>query len=218
VIAPWMVRNWYRYHAVLPLATSNAILWQGSPEYYHLVRDSGYAYLDVWEKVIYSRHDAAPDPGDVAGERYWRARAVRSIRAEPLIYLRYAAEKAVTYWVGDPNADWNDTYVLNYHALRQWGASRWRTLQMLIARLLVFPALVGAVLLRRRWRDLLPLYALLAYCTLLHAATHAESRLSDPLQPLLGILLAGGAAVVGRSVWRRSAPRRVAGGREGAAA
>jgi hypothetical protein len=25
VIAPWMARNWYRYHAVLPLATSNAI-------------------------------------------------------------------------------------------------------------------------------------------------------------------------------------------------
>jgi hypothetical protein len=38
---------------------------------------------------------------------------------------------------------------------------------------------------------LLPAYAVLAYCTLLHAATHAEARLSDPLQPLLLILIAG---------------------------
>jgi hypothetical protein len=94
VVAPWTARNWQRYHVLLPLATSNAILWQGSPEYYHLTHDRGYRYLDVWEKVLYGHDDDAPDPGDVAGERYWRDRAVRSIRAEPLTYLRYAAEKA----------------------------------------------------------------------------------------------------------------------------
>ena len=54
---------------------------------------------------------------------------------------------------------------------------------------------LGAVLaLRDRWRQLLPVYALLVYCTLVHAATHAESRLSEPLQPYLTLLVAGAAA------------------------
>ena len=32
VVLPWVVHNYVRYRAVYPLATSNAILWQGSPE------------------------------------------------------------------------------------------------------------------------------------------------------------------------------------------
>ncbi len=51
-------------------------------------------------------------------ERYWNARALRSIAGEPLIYLRYSLEKLGTYWVRDPHADWADTYVFNYRALR----------------------------------------------------------------------------------------------------
>jgi hypothetical protein len=193
VVAPWTVRNWRRYHVVLPLATSNAILWQGSPEYYHLTHDRGYRYLDVWEKVLYGHDDDAPDPGDVAGERYWRDRAVRSIRAEPLTYLRYAVEKAAAYWVGDHNADWGDTYAFNYRVLRRAGVGRFETVAVLAARLLILPALLAAWVLRRRWRALLPVYAVLVYCTLLHAATHAEARLSEPLLPLLGVLIAGAA-------------------------
>ena len=45
--------------------------------------------------------------------------------------------------------------------------------------------------LRRRWRELLAIYAVMVYCTLLHGATHAEARLSEPLLPLLVVLIAG---------------------------
>jgi len=61
----------------------------------------------------------------------------------------------------------------------------------MIARALPIAALLAGVVLWRRWRALLPIYALLAYYTLLHAATHAEARLSEPLQPFLLILIAG---------------------------
>ncbi len=44
IVSPWLVRNRIRYDAWFPLATSNAFLWQGSPEYYHLLRDQGYTY------------------------------------------------------------------------------------------------------------------------------------------------------------------------------
>lgn len=209
VVAPWTVRNWMKYGVFMPLSTSNALLWQGSPEYYHLTHDQGYKYMDVWRKVLYNRSDSAPDPGDIQGEDYWHDRAMRSIRAEPGVYLRYGAEKAVTYWLGDHAADWGDTYVLNYRVFRAWGASRLHTLQILITRLLIVPALIALVLLRRRWRDLLAITSILVYCTLLHAATHAEARLSDPLIPLLYVVIAGGLAQLASTL----AARRTSGGR-----
>jgi hypothetical protein len=208
VVAPWTVRNWTRYHVFLPLATSNAVLWLGSPEYYHFVRDSGYSYMDVWTKVIFDRTDSLPDPGDIAGERAWRERAVRSIRAEPGIYLRYSAEKLVTFWAGDREADWEATFVLNPLVFRSWGASWPVTLQGMMSRLLIFPAVAALIFLRRRWRELLPITSLLVYCTLLHAATAAVARLSDPFQPLLWVVVAGALAQLASS----RAARRAAGG------
>jgi 4-amino-4-deoxy-L-arabinose transferase-like glycosyltransferase len=201
VVAPWTAHNWMRYHAFLPLATNNAVLWLGSPEYYHLTHDAGYSYMDVWTKVIFDRHDDMPDPGGIDGERAWNARALRSIRAEPFLYLRFAAEKAVTFWVGDPAADWDGTFVFNPRVFRDWGASWSVTLQGLVARALIFPALAALVILRRRWKELLPITALLLYCTLLHGATAAVARLSDPLQPLLWIAVAGALAQLARARW-----------------
>ena len=133
------------------------------------------------------------------GEGYWRARALRSIAGEPLTYLRYAAEKAITYWVGDPNADWGDSRVLDYRALRRTGFTRAQTISLLTSRILLPAAVLLAlgVLWRRRLVPV-PVVALLAYCTALHAATHAEARLSEPLQPLLFVVLAGAGAAVAR--------------------
>ena len=190
VVTPWIVRNYYRYHAVFPLALSNALLWQGSPEYYHLVRDRGYSYMQVWTDVLYAPGSPVPDPSSLEGERYWNARAVRSIAAEPFLYLRYAAEKLATFWVGDPEANWGGSHPFDFHVLVLAFGVRWTVL--FTPGLLLPPvALAAVLLLRGRWRELLPIYVLLAYCTLLHAATHAEERLSEPLQPLLLLLVAG---------------------------
>jgi len=190
VVTPWIARNYVRYHAVFPLALTNALLWQGSPEYYHLVRDRGYSYMRVWTDVLYAPGSPVPDPSSLEGERYWNARAARSIAAEPLLYLRYAAEKLATYWVGDPEADWGGSHVFDFPALVLAFGVRWAALFM-PGLVLPVVALAAVLLLRDQWRELLPVYALLAYCTLLHAATHAEARLSEPLQPFLLLLVAG---------------------------
>lgn len=188
VIAPWIVRNYLKYDAIYPLATSNAILWQGSPEYYHLVRDRGFSYLDVWNKVIYGPGNEGHDPGSIEGDRYWTRRALRSIIAEPWTYARFCLEKAVTFWIGDPNADWGNTYVFNYHALRELELSRWVTAQYMVARVFPLFVLASLFLLRPDWPRLLPILSILGYCTLLHALTHAEARLSEPLHPLLMVI------------------------------
>jgi 4-amino-4-deoxy-L-arabinose transferase-like glycosyltransferase len=192
VILPWVIRNHVKHGAIYPLATSNAILWQGSPEYFHLVRREGYTYMDVWNKVIYGPGNEGNDPGSIEGDRYWTRRALRSITAEPLVYVRFCLEKAVTYWIGDPNADWADRYLFDYRALREWGFSRSTTAQYMLWRAFPLVAFAALLWLRPYWRRLLPLLAILAYCTLLHAITHAEARLSEPLHPLLLVILAAG--------------------------
>ncbi len=204
-IAPWTVRNYVRVHAFVPLATSNAALWLGSPEYYHLVRDSDYTYARVWDDVIYPDDPSVPYPGTPAGERYWSARAKASIFSEPLVALRFDVEKLFTYWVGSPNADWADTHVFNYAALRGWGYSKGDAARVMLERALPLVALVlGVAVLWRRWRELLPIFLLLLYCNLLHAATVARARMSEPLQPFLLALLAGALFALAR----RAAARR----------
>jgi hypothetical protein len=188
VVLPWLVRNYLKYHAIYPLATSNAILWQGSPEYYHLVHDERFTYLDVWNKVLYNHRN--PEPGSIEGDRYWTRRALRSIAAEPGVYFRFCLEKAITYWIGDPNADWGDSFIFDYRVYRYAGFSRSATVVRLLAR--AFPLIVFAAFLalRPQWRRLIPVLSILAYCTALHALTHAEARLSDPLRPLLMVMFA----------------------------
>jgi len=207
VVAPWTLRNYLRFHTFLPLATSNAALWLGSPEYYHLVRDQGYTYTRIWDEVIYPDDPSVPYPTSVEGDRYWSQRAMRSIRAEPLVYVKFAIEKLATYWVGDPNGDWGNTHVLNYAWLRERGYSAADALWLIVERSLIIVAVAAAGLLRRQWRRLAPIYILVAYCVALHAATVARARMSAPLQPFLLIVIAGAVAHVVAARQRAGAPR-----------
>jgi hypothetical protein len=198
VILPWMIHNYIRWHAVLPLATSHAIVWQGSPEYYHLLHDRGYKFVDIWDKVLYVRGPDWHDPGTVEGDRWWTHRGIESIKAEPLVYMKYCVKKLAYLWIGDPGCDWNDGYPFNWWLVRKWGHSPREIVQIFATRLLIFPAMIGAVLMHKRWRNLLAIYSILAFFILLHAATHAEARFSEPLEPFLYILIFGGVFEIAR--------------------
>jgi hypothetical protein len=191
VVTPWVLHNYLKYRAIIPLQTSNAILWQGSPEYYHLVRDQGYTYLRVWKEILYGPGWQLHDPTSIAGDRYWTGRALQSILAEPAVYLKFAGEKIFTYWLGDPGADWGNRHIFSYAGLRQTGFSSHAAVQVMFARFLPIIALVALYFLGSKRSKLLPLLAVMGYLTLLHALTHAEARLSEPLQPLLLILIGG---------------------------
>ncbi|WP_333259862.1 hypothetical protein [Microcoleus sp. S13_C5] len=53
----------------------------------------------------------------------------------------------------------------------------------------VFAAL-GMRVLRHRWREFLPLFAVCGYFTLFHALTYTEVRHSEPLHPILAVVIA----------------------------
>lgn len=189
-IAPWTMYNALKHHAFVPIQTSNAFLWLGSPEYYHLLHDRGTTYTRIWDEVIYGPGWRAHDPTSPAGDRWWTRRALRSIAAEPLTYLKYDLEKAGMYWVGHPGPDWYDSSIFSYGGLRRAGFTPLQAIQLILARTIPILALVAALYLRRRWRAFLPLYAVLLFGTFFHAATFAAARHSEPLQPLLLILIA----------------------------
>jgi hypothetical protein len=208
VVTPWILHNYVKYRAIIPLQTSRAILWQGSPEYYRLTHDQGYTYLRIWKEILYGPGWQRTDPESIAGDRYWTERALQSIYAEPMVYLKFAGEKIFTYWLGDPSADWGNRHIFSYTGLRQVGFSSYGAVQIIFARFLPIVAVVALFFLRSNWSKILPLLVMMGYFTLLHAMTHAEARLSEPLQPML-LILTGGAAmtVIDKARERRTAKR-----------
>jgi hypothetical protein len=189
VTTPWTIRNYVVHDTFLPLSTSNATLWIGSPEYHRLIHDQGYTYTRVWDEVIYPDDPSVPYPTTIEGERYWSDRAMRSIEADPLLYARLVLERLGTYWVGDPVVDWGGHRPLSYAHLRRFMEPRSAIIRLAERAVPIFAALAIVVLWRRR-RELLPLYVLLLYTTLLHAATVARVRMSDPFRPVLYVLVA----------------------------
>jgi 4-amino-4-deoxy-L-arabinose transferase-like glycosyltransferase len=209
VTAPWTIRNYVVHDTFLPLSTSNATLWLGSPEYHHLIHDQGYTYRRVWDEIIYPDDPAVPYPTTIEGEQYWSERGMRSIRSEPLLYARLVAERLGTYWVGDPVVDWGGGPPLNFGYLRRH-MSPADALVRLAERALPLLAAVAIVVLWRRRRELLALYVILLYATLLHAATVARVRMSDPFRPILLVLVAAAAVELGRAWLRRMRHGRAA--------
>ena len=113
----------------------------------------------------------------------------------------YAAEKLATFWVGDPEADWNGSTPFDLTGLREAGYTTNDQVEVMVFRGLPLLLLPAVMLLWRRRREFAALYALMVAAMLLAAATHAVVRLSVPLQPLLFVILASATV----ELWRKLA-------------
>jgi 4-amino-4-deoxy-L-arabinose transferase-like glycosyltransferase len=197
VIAPWSYHNWRTHHRFLPLAVSGGSLWHGSPEFYHLTQ-AQRAFLDIWANELNPERNGGHDPYTIEGDRHFTHRTMRSIQAEPDVYIIYSLKKAVYLWLGNPVVEWPYGALYNWAVMRQWYPySAPKLINMFVARQLPIVALAALVFLsvRRRIRPLMPLVAVCAYFTLVYMLTWAEMRYSEPLHPVLAIIL----AAVGRA-------------------
>ena len=80
----------------------------------------------------------------------------------------------------------------DWHLRRSWFSyPPLKVLRILVARQLPIVALAALVFLavRGRIRPMMPFVAVCAYFTLVHMITWAEMRYSEPLHPLLAIIL-----------------------------
>jgi hypothetical protein len=191
VIAPWTYHNWRTYHRFLPLTISAGALWYWSPEFYHLTQRQR-SFLDIWGNELNPQRNGGHVPHTLDGDRYFTHRAIRSIRAEPNVYVTYSLKKAVYLWLGNPVLEWPYGALYNWAVMRQWYPySLQKLLNMFVARQLPIIALAALVFLAasRRIRPLVPLVAVCAYFTLVYMITWAEMRYSEPLHALLAIIL-----------------------------
>ena len=190
IIAPWTYHNWREYRRFFLLSVS-PVFWQGSPEFYHLIQQ-GRHYMDLWANEFNPQRNGGYDPYTIDGDRYFTRRALQSIRAEPVVYVQYSLRKAAYLWLGNPVAEWTYLDFYDWQTLRQWFPySSLKLLHMFIAQQLPIIALAGLVFsaVRGRVQPLLPLVVVCAYFTLVHMITWPEVRYSEPLRPLLAIVL-----------------------------
>jgi predicted membrane-bound mannosyltransferase len=200
VIAPWTYHNWRTFHRFLPLSISAGALWQGSPEFYHL-RQRQRNMADIWANELNPQRNGGYDPHTIEGDRYFTQRGLQSIRAEPGVYVIYSLQKVAHLWLG-----WGYWEMYDWHMRRSWFSyPPLKVLRILVARQLPMVALAALMFLaiRGRLRPLLPFVAVCAYFTLVHMISWAELRYSEPLHPLLAVIVVT-AASEAADVFKRS--------------
>jgi dolichyl-phosphate-mannose-protein mannosyltransferase len=115
-IAPWSYHNYRTYDTFLPLSVSTATLWQGSPEFYHLM-EQRLTLGQVFDHQLNPDRNGGHDPFEIEGDRYFTRRALASIQAEPHVYMWYCLQKLAFFWIGNPSAEWPDYKIFQLEAL-----------------------------------------------------------------------------------------------------
>lgn len=175
------------------------MLWQGSPEFYHLAYEQlpKRHMVQIWQEELNPAKNGGHSAHTIEGDRYFTKRAIASIFREPGVYLWYCLQKVVFLWLGNPVSDWPDHSMFNVKPMRQYFSTP-RIAGILASRILPVFAALGAIVLRHRWREFLPLLAVCGYFTAIHALTYAEARYSEPLHPILAVIIATAAGELQR--------------------
>jgi 4-amino-4-deoxy-L-arabinose transferase-like glycosyltransferase len=177
-LGPWWIRNARLFGEPVWFTTSSAAqLYLGNnPANQSGGNDWG---SDVEQPFVSDIHRLP----ELERDRRYRERAMAYIKAEPLQFVRNAWGKFVRYWNIVPN-----------HEMYRQGAYPW-IIGLSYGPALIL-ALIGVWVYRTRWRLALPIYALVAYFTLLHSVTIASLRYRLPLEPFLIVFAAGALASV----------------------
>lgn len=197
-IAPWAYHNWRTQRAFLPFGFSLTMLWHGSPEFYHIMAKKPNAMLRVWDEELNPDRNGGHNPVTLEGDRYFNARALASIRAEPGVYAWYSLQKLAFFWIGHPAAEYDWPF-------NAW-ATTWQRMKYFGARLFtVCLTFLGLFVLRRHLRTFLPLLLMCGYFMVVHAALSPVARYSEPLYPILAVFIAAAAGDVAQRLRERVA-------------
>ncbi|MEG3968160.1 glycosyltransferase family 39 protein [Microcoleus sp. T2B6] len=199
ITAPWTYHNYRTHKTFLIYSVSTALLWQGSPEFYHLAYEKlpKRHIVQIWEEELNPARNGGHNAFTIEGDRYFTKRAIASILREPAVYLWYCVQKAVFFWLGNPISDLPYQDLFNVKAMRLFFSPP-RIVGILAVRNLPVFAALGMIVLRHRWREFLPLLLVCAYFTVIHALTYAEVRYSQPLHPILAVVIATAAGELQR--------------------
>lgn len=180
VVLPWTARNALAFHEFIPVTTgAGNEIWIGSD----VSRGGRHRHGESLEAIRALTKGARTE---TEKDRMLIADAIRNIRSRPLGYVRVCLGKAfrVLFQV--------------YENVPTGRSRRINPLLLLMLGLFYYPVLVlgaaGVWITAGRWRQWLPLTALLAYSVLLFTAVHFVPRYRIPLIPFC-IVFASAAAV-----------------------
>lgn len=189
VMAPWTYHNYQTFHRLMPLTVPGAVVLQASPEYYHLIQEKRRTSVQAFQHELNPERNGGYNPLSIEGSEHFTKRGLDSIRAEPLVYLGYSLQKFIFYWIGNPHADWPKLAMFDLRAWTPYFPAH-EIAGHLAVRLLPLLALVSLFFLRTRLREFAVPLAVLAYFSLMHMMLYAEIRHSEPLHPILVVLVA----------------------------
>lgn len=192
--APWAYNSWRRHGVILPFGISLTMLWHGSPEFYHIMQRTPNAMLRVWDTELNPAKNGGHNPSTIEGDRYFNARAVASIRAEPAVYARYSLQKLAYFWLGHPAARYD--WPFDFAWLRRAYSTR-EIAGLFFARVaFVAAAFLALLVLWRRLREFSLLLLFCGYVMGVHTVLTPVARYSEPLYPVLAVLIAAAASQV----------------------
>ena len=182
VLTPWAIRNRIRTgHLVFTTLQSGHDLYEAnSPE-----ATGGPAADRInWDELTQGR-----PLSEYQRDQLLRQKALAYIRENPGRFLHLAAIKFCRFWSPIPN-------------YQKYRSPLYNTISLLSFGPVLVLAIIGVVLLRRRWRGLLLLLSPVVYYSLLHVIFVGSARYRAPVEPFLMVV----AACVVRMIlarWRR---------------
>jgi hypothetical protein len=183
LLSPWWIRNYLVLGEPVWFTTSSAwVLYSGS----NPLNQSGGGIIGVDVEVL----DEAERLPELEWRNAYRDRALAFIADHPLQWIELAGRKFVRFWRIIPYAE-------------GWNRGIYKWISLLSFGPILGCAMWAVVRYRKDWRNLFPLFALIAYFTAVHMVTIASLRYRLPLEPFLIVL----AAPVLRSCWEWTAGR-----------
>ncbi len=189
VLSPWIVRNWRLFDSFVPTATNFGLtFWIGnSPQATGgLCADDGKPVIahvpDSLLTQLRGRNEAEQSRIFLADSRRW-------IGANPGRWFELRVKSFGYFWT-EQNFWLPDSF---YEA--NPGQARPNPALMTLTFALLAATLLGLLLTRNRWRELMPIYLLLLTYAIVYTFTHADitNRYRLPLEPWMLVIVAGGA-------------------------
>lgn len=209
VISPWWIRNYATFDTFIPSTTSTGDLILGANNKATYEPGVFYGYWS-YEAVITGEAGAYSFADEVTADRKHTEMGLNYVFENPLGFVAVMPLRVLRGWeLWDPLG--------NVRFGTSWGRPVWAGRTALAVYYPVLAAAIaGAVMARRRWRDLAPLYAIPAYVTLLFAFVTGEMRYRAAVEPVL-VIFAAFALVAGIDRRKRSRERALSGAGAGLA-
>lgn len=183
VMAPWWVRNYATFNAVIASTTSTGDLVLGANNATTYEPGVFYGYWS-YQDVITGEAGAYVFADEVTADRKHLEMGLSYAADHPLGFVMVMPIRVLRGWeLWDP--------IGNARFGTSWGRPMWMgRLALGVYYPVLAMAIFGAFCARRRWRELAPLYAVPIYVTLMFAFATGEMRYRAPVEVVLIVFAA----------------------------